>query len=825
MLVGSCHHSTVADWDHLYSQARSQIEQGYLSNAVALAEEGLRKSEHLDPNWNWKFRLVEAEAFVWQKNSSQALRVLAMAPPAGLANSEGAVQQEALEAMAYVFAGQYEEAETRLEEADKRASKSAPSLRPEVALFEGNDAYTRASSAGSNNKLRDEQYAIAEQRYQLSLQLARQYQQPYIEAGALIGLGITATGLGHFDEGIDWSFRALDLARGHQFRLAEHYALGNLGWSYEELGDLDNAIHNLLEELKVVDSLNQPRFNEYLLNNLGGAYLARGNYVAARDSFLKAVRIAKELEEKQNSDEKSGIVFGLNEAAAAAVEENKLVEARDYSREASAIYPDDPLTRLISAKIEAADQNLAVARAKLEELLAAEGTERIIHWDAEDALAEVFAEQHQTVSSRRTFQQLIREIEKARSDLHVVESRLAFSSHAARYYDDYVRFLVTNGRDREAFQVAEFSRARTLEEGVGIKAPSRPSDLRLDRIQSFLRQHRQVVLSYWLAAGQSYIWLISATQFQMARVSAEHEINEEVRKYNKLLPEVQSPEELEEEGDSLYQMLIAPMQKFIPSPGQAKLVIIPDGDLNKLNFETLRITRPSPHYWIEDVETEVASSTTVLINSRGHKLQEKQELLLVGNPIQASNDYPPLTHAGEELQRVKNHFSKDEETIISGKEATPSVYLATHPEKFTFIHFVTHGTASELSPLESAIILSQGENNSFKLYARDIVKIPIRANIVTISACYGAGKRAYSGEGLVGLAWAFMRAGAHHVVAGLWDVDDRASVDLMDDFYTQIQKTKSASAALHAAKLKMINAGGPYRLPYYWASLQLYTGS
>jgi CHAT domain-containing protein len=70
-----------------------------------------------------------------------------------------------------------------------------------------------------------------------------------------------------------------------------------------------------------------------------------------------------------------------------------------------------------------------------------------------------------------------------------------------------------------------------------------------------------------------------------------------------------------------------------------------------------------------------------------------------------------------------------------------------------------------------------------------------------------------------------MRAGAHHVVAGLWDVDDRASVDLMDDFYTQIQKTKSASAALHAAKLKMINAGGPYRLPYYWASLQLYTGS
>ena len=96
--------------------------------------------------------------------------------------------------------------------------------------------------------------------------------------------------------------------------------------------------------------------------------------------------------------------------------------------------------------------------------------------------------------------------------------------------------------------------------------------------------------------------------------------------------------------------------------------------------------------------------------------------------------------------------------------------------------------------------------------------------MVTISACYGAGTKWYSGEGLVGLAWAFMRAGAHQVVAGLWEVDDRATPDLMDNFYTVLEK-KNPAEALYDAKLKMLHSTGVYRLPYYWASLQLYTGS
>jgi CHAT domain-containing protein len=152
-----------------------------------------------------------------------------------------------------------------------------------------------------------------------------------------------------------------------------------------------------------------------------------------------------------------------------------------------------------------------------------------------------------------------------------------------------------------------------------------------------------------------------------------------------------------------------------------------------------------------------------------------------------------------------------------------AAYLASNPERFSYIHFVAHGTASRLSPLDSAIVLSKGsaEDDSFKLYAREIIRHPLRADLVTISACYSAGERSYSGEGLVGLSWAFLRAGSRNVIAALWDASDASTQLLMDKFYDELDKGKSPDAALRAAKLALLHDSG-FHNPFYWAPFQLY---
>jgi CHAT domain-containing protein len=140
------------------------------------------------------------------------------------------------------------------------------------------------------------------------------------------------------------------------------------------------------------------------------------------------------------------------------------------------------------------------------------------------------------------------------------------------------------------------------------------------------------------------------------------------------------------------------------------------------------------------------------------------------------------------------------------------------------LHFATHGVASQKSPLDSYIALSPESDGSFQLKARSLMDTKINADLVTISACESAGIWTFESEGIIGLGWAFMHAGAHEVVAGLWDLDDASSPQLMDDFYAGITSGKSAAQSLREAKLKMLHSGGTHQRPYYWGSLQLHVG-
>jgi CHAT domain-containing protein len=272
-------------------------------------------------------------------------------------------------------------------------------------------------------------------------------------------------------------------------------------------------------------------------------------------------------------------------------------------------------------------------------------------------------------------------------------------------------------------------------------------------------------------------------------------------------------------------MLVEPARPLLAK--SSKIFIVPDGSLNALNFEALLAPDPKPHYWIEDVTIANASSLRLLDRSRSRNQVAKRSLLLVGNPIAASPEFGTLPQAASEMANIGKRFSATDQKVLAQAEATPAAYLAGKPERFGYIHFVAHGTASRLSPLDSAIVLSKPRpsDDSFRLYARDIIQRPLRANLVTISSCYGAGSRAYSGEGLVGLSWAFIRAGAHNVIGALWDVSDASTPQLMDEMYAAIQQGKPPEEALRAAKLSLLHSDNSFRRPFYWAPFQFYTGS
>ena len=296
-----------------------------------------------------------------------------------------------------------------------------------------------------------------------------------------------------------------------------------------------------------------------------------------------------------------------------------------------------------------------------------------------------------------------------------------------------------------------------------------------------------------------------------------------VKSYRKSLFEIRDVQDTgASAGKQLYAMLVQPAKKLVPHG--SRVIVLPAESLYGLNFETLIVPDPKPHFWIEDVTVTTACSLKLLGSSATQSSPREKSLLLVGNTEEPSSDFPVLDQAPMEMQKIERYFPVSNRKVLDGKQATPSAYLSSNPERFAYLHFVTHGTASHTRPLESAVILSR-EGDSYKLYARDIVQHHLNANLVIISACNGAGTRAYSGEGLVGLSWAFLRAGAHNVIAALWEVSDVSTPQLMDVLYSELDQGKDPATALRAAKLSLLKSDSVVRKPFYWAPFQLYVGS
>jgi CHAT domain-containing protein len=332
------------------------------------------------------------------------------------------------------------------------------------------------------------------------------------------------------------------------------------------------------------------------------------------------------------------------------------------------------------------------------------------------------------------------------------------------------------------------------------------------------RDHNAVVLAYWLAQPRSFVWIVTPSSVDVVALPAAPLIDRQVEAYARQVANLGTSEDtLRKNGADLFATLVGEATSRIGAA--SRIIVVPDGRLNAFNMETLVVPN-TRRYWIEDVTLVTAASLELL--DREQPTAAPTSMLVVGDPPSPDLEFPVLKNGAKEIRLVATHFRTH--TILDGPAATPSAYERAGAERFGYIHFVAHGVATRQVPLDSAVVLARGADD-FKLYARDIIKQQLRARLVTISSCHGAGTRSYTGEGLVGLAWAFLRAGAQQVIAALWEVDEAATPQLMDDLYTGIQEGRDPASALRAAKLRLVHSHSLRRRPYYWAPFVLYSGS
>jgi CHAT domain-containing protein len=163
--------------------------------------------------------------------------------------------------------------------------------------------------------------------------------------------------------------------------------------------------------------------------------------------------------------------------------------------------------------------------------------------------------------------------------------------------------------------------------------------------------------------------------------------------------------------------------------------------------------------------------------------------------------------------------------MVTGFEASRGLAVGGELNRYRVVHFATHGVINCQHPELSGIVLSMlnergGRENGF-LQLHDIYRLDLSADLVVLSACSTGLGEEIRGEGLVGLTQGFLHVGARSVVASLWQVDDRATAELMRHFYrAMFDDGLPPAAALREAKKAMWREPR-WRAPYFWAAFVL----
>jgi len=776
---------------------------GDLARALDIVDTALARTRvEVTSDRVWKLRLLRGDVLISRGDGTQAEPILTATLPSGATFDALRARQRMLQARVLNARDQRSEALDLLAQARPLVTSDLESLL-DLELLTG------------QLELQSGRWHEAESRLVAVLERSERASDRFRQLQAVNNLGMGGLVRRYYDRALDWFERGLtysDLEETSVYAAVRN----NAGLCYARLGLFDRAIDIQRRAVALYERRDVKPALPQALGTLGNTFLLSGR----PDEGLPYLQRAFEVAQQGQLEHEAALWAG--NLASALIEVGRWDEAGRFNQQERDLTPATKGSTLVhnlldAARIAAGRGDLPRSRTLFTTVLENQATDPPVRWTAQVGLANLAVDEQRWPQATQYFEAALETVEHARSDFKL-EYRLSFLTHLISFYRQYVDFLITQGHDERALEIADSSRSRVLAERQHVPAPIRASG---SSLRQLAHRSRAVLLSYWLGPERSYLWIVTRRSTRRVDLPPAATIEAAVREFRAAIEQsTADPLTIRDTpGDRLYRMILEPAQV----PVGASVVIVPDGALHGVNFETLPVDGSPRRFFIEDAEIQVAPSLSLLgASTRPYRSSKRGGVLLIGNPTPRAPEFPALSYAPTEMTSIVRRFPPGDVTAFEGERASPTVFRSQPLDRFSIIHFTAHATTSVESPLDSAVVLS-GPDHAYKLYARDVAETTLDADLVTVSACRSAGERAYAGEGLVGFAWAFLRAGARRVIAGLWDVDDLATARLMDTLYEGLSRQERPATALRAAKLAMIEAGGRTARPYYWGALQLYS--
>jgi CHAT domain-containing protein len=379
--------------------------------------------------------------------------------------------------------------------------------------------------------------------YQAALAIRTELKDEFGIGLADYGIGSVYWAWGESEKALNAYQEALPHFRAAKYEGGVANMLNSAGLAYADIGEYDKAIENYRRAQAVWEKLKEPAGEVLTLNNLGLAYAGLHDPVKAISFYERALPLAG----GPDTRARAYILQNMGDAHAELQQYDKAVGYYDQSLDLKRKSGDRfgqayTLTRLGEVQLALGAPSKALGTLgealQLDRFVGARGGEA----STLAATARASAALDRLDRAQREMQSAIDIIEGLRTDLSSRDLQTTFFANQQAYYTFYIGLLMRldrlhpkAGYDREALQISEQSRARTLLETLaegraGIRSGVDPELLnRQHQLENDLHARARQIES--LASGHA-----SETQLQAAR----NAFDDTLRNYNAIEAAIRS---------------------------------------------------------------------------------------------------------------------------------------------------------------------------------------------------------------------------------------------------------------------------------------------
>ena len=592
------------------------------------------------------------------------------------------------------------------------------------------------------------------------LETAKELKDTEGEIDAYGNLGTDHHCIGNFQEAIEWHRRELQKADEACDEARRGEANSHLGTDYYSLNDFIEGIERHKIHLQIVQSRGDKNGEGLANGNIGIGYYRLGEFDQAKVYHYTQLSIASK---QGNISEVAKAYLNLGRAY-----------RRLYSFNYAYIY--DRKGYHLACQLE----------------------DKILHGNALYSIGRDWECTGYLDRAVNNYQLSVKLFNEVRDSLEKKNSwKISFRDSNKKAYIALWRTLLKLQKFKEALHAAEQGRAQALVDQLRSRASGEARDKERhheDEVPSYLSKEGTQTIFLTIESNKIHFWVLGKENVEFRQMkldvatvlkrsaecvlaSSDHQAtvgNKNVSLYN------------------LYKMIIEPIKDLLKGE---ELLIVPDGQLFLVPYNILQQSENEAKYLFESFRIRIVPSLTSLKLISASKNRSRDGVLLVGNP--QTYGLEKLQNAEIEVDRIKRLLEKGtQNVVILTKEKATKEKVLEQMKSVALIHIASH--ANE----ESGEITLSGEGQDHVLTMSDVQAVKLQARLVVLSCC-NTGRGKVTADGVVGIARAFLAAGASCVLVSLCEIRDMITMNFMERFYEYLLGRESQGRPTEALKMTL----------------------